>query len=138
MVQAIYCPLYEGAILYARGAAIINKYNKTHLYILLYKVVSVFCLSRTISLTAKPILFSFTVKLLIGTGKVLNYFWEGCLHPLPHKKLKLDEVDFSPSYLKCPRDFQGRSRQSHYRIVVLLTKLYTIMQYYLSYYNILI
>ncbi len=38
--------------------------------ILLYKVVSIFCLSRRISLTAEPILFSFTVKLLIGPGKV--------------------------------------------------------------------
>ena len=42
-------------------------------YILLYKVVSVFCLSsRRISLTAELILFSFRVKLLIGPGKVLN------------------------------------------------------------------
>ena len=48
---------------------------------LLYKVLSVFCLSWRISLTAKPVLFFFTVKLLIGPGKVFDYFWGGCLHP---------------------------------------------------------
>ena len=58
------------------------------LYIL-YKVVCVFCLSRRISLTAKLILFPFTVKLLIGPGKVLNYFWRGCLHFPPPKKKKI-------------------------------------------------
>ena len=56
-------------------------------YILLYKVVSVFCLSRRISLTAEPILFSLTMKLLIGPGKVLNYFWGGCIHPPPPKRI---------------------------------------------------
>ena len=62
---------------------------KDIIVILLYKVVSVFCLSWWISLTAKPILFSVTVKLLIGPGKVLNYFWRGYLYPPPPKNIFL-------------------------------------------------
>ena len=74
--------------------------------ILLYKVISVFCLYQRILLTAELILFSFTVKLLIGPGKVLNYFWGGCLHPLPPKNIfkkflklnfKWDEIDVPPT-----------------------------------------
>ena len=42
--------------------------------ILLYKVVSVFCLSWRVSRTAKPIWFWFRLKLLIGPGMVLSYF----------------------------------------------------------------
>ncbi len=77
--------------------------------ILLYKVVSVFCLSQ-------PILFSFTVKLPIGHQRDLNYFWGGCLYQPPPKKyfllfknynLKWVEVDLSPSYLKCPQRLLG-------------------------------
>ena len=49
--------------------------------ILLHKVVGVFCLSRRISLTSELILFSFTVKLLIGLGKVYSHFGGGYLHP---------------------------------------------------------
>ena len=42
--------------------------------ILLYKVISVFLSVPKDLETAEPILFSFTVKLLIGPGKVLNFF----------------------------------------------------------------
>ena len=35
-----------------------------------------------ISLTTEPIWFSFTVKILIGQGKVFNYFDERYIHPL--------------------------------------------------------
>ena len=43
-------------------------------------------LRKNVSVIAEPILFSFTVKLLIGPGKVLNYFSRGCLNPpLPQK-----------------------------------------------------
>ena len=35
-----------------------------------------FCLKRRISLTSKPIWFSFTMKLLKGPGKVYSYFGE--------------------------------------------------------------
>ena len=55
--------------------------------ILLHKVVTFFCLSQRISITPEPIMFSFTVKLLIGLGKVLNYFWGGCLQPPSPKKI---------------------------------------------------
>ncbi len=92
----------------------IERIENFNCFILLYEVVSVFCLSRTISLTAEPILFSFKVKLLIGSEKVLNYFWRGCIHPpLPQKylftlrnsNLKLDEVDFPPPTLSAARGF---------------------------------
>ncbi len=83
--------------------------------ILFYKVVSVFCLSGKISRTTEPILFSFTVKLLVGPGKVLNYFGGGCLHPPPPKKLffysffnsnlKWYLEDFSPPTPFAPRGF---------------------------------
>ena len=39
--------------------------------------LSVFCLSRGISLTAEPIWSSFTVKILIDPGKVCDYFLGG-------------------------------------------------------------
>ncbi len=45
----------------AGGSRFIITWLLYQIFILLYKVVSVFCLSRKISLTAEPILFSFTV-----------------------------------------------------------------------------
>ena len=83
--------------------------------ILLYKVVSVFCLSRRILLNAEYILFSFIAKLLIGPGiegfKLIfgrvssppspkNFFFT-----LLNTNFEWYEVDFSPSYLKFPRVF---------------------------------
>ena len=41
------------------------------------KVTVCVCLCREISQTAKPIGFSFAMKLLIGPGNVYNYFEEG-------------------------------------------------------------
>ena len=46
---------------------------------------------QRISLTAEPIWFYFTVKLLIGPGKVFNYFVKGYLYPL----MKIDTFPLS-------------------------------------------
>ena len=48
----------------------------------LYKSSRMFvCLYVRVTLTTRPIWFSFAVKLLIGQGKILNYFGRGYNNP---------------------------------------------------------
>ena len=64
----------KDVIIHSRGKVL----NKESYYILM--VIGSFCLQRRISLTTEPISwFNFTVKLLIGSGKVYNYSGGGYL-----------------------------------------------------------
>ena len=91
-------------------AKLFKKYNKNQV-ILLYKVVSLFGLSRRIWLTAEPILFSITVKLLIGPGYDFKLFLERVSSPLsPQQKYFCLRSTFPPP-TSAPRGCQERIRQ---------------------------
>ena len=55
---------------------------------------SFFCLQERIPLTAEPIRFSFTFKLLIGPEKVYSYFCRGYVHPTPQPPEKIPSLKF--------------------------------------------
>ena len=64
---------------------------------------------RKILVTARPILFSFTVKLLIGSGKVFNHF--GTLN-------LLRDIDFK-KYFRCRHQLENRVVRMTYMCVFL-------------------
>ena len=75
LINVLFCFQFNISFLIERYNLAFLKSNRMSI------CVSVCVFYRKIALTAEPIWFSLTMKLLICLGKIYNSFWGGYLHP---------------------------------------------------------